>query len=292
MKKQAGAVSRWKVNTALFMAPVLYGTGFVVIKDSLDFLQPNWILVFRYLIAAVVLLPFFCKKFQSVTRKTLIRGSILGLLSWVLHVLQNMGLQYTTAGTSAFLTSTYVVMTPFVVWGFRRKRPAGMNVLCAAVSLIGVGLISLNEEMRFGRGELLTLGAGLTCAVMLVVTEMVSDQEDALVLTFTAGLFSLAAALSVENMSSALGVRSIVSMLYLGIVVSGIAFSCQNIGLKHTDPEKASLVFALESVFGFLFGILFLKEGVTMRFLAGAGLVFASIVLDLMPSDRNVKRLT
>ena len=63
-----------------------------------------------------------------------------------------MGLQYTTAGKNAFLTSVYVVLVPFLYWVFYRKRPTAYNLAAAVLCLLGVGFLSLGEGFTMGLG--------------------------------------------------------------------------------------------------------------------------------------------
>ena len=54
------------------------------------------------------------------------------------------------------------------------------------------------------------------------------------------------------------------AIVYMGAAFSGIAFVCLNYGMPHAKPTHASVVFSLEAVFGWMFGVIFLREAVTM----------------------------
>ena len=68
-------------------------------------------------------------------------------------------------------------------------------------------------------------------------------------------------------------------MLYLGLGSTMIAFLLQNVCQKYTTPTSASLFLSLESVFGVLCSVLFLKEYLTLRMMAGCVLIFAAITM-------------
>ena len=91
----------------------------------LDYLPPNWINAFRFITAALIMIPLFYRKLRLMNRQEIIGGTILGVFMFGGFTLQTIGIQYTTAGKSGFITSTYVVMVPFLVWALRRKFPGG-----------------------------------------------------------------------------------------------------------------------------------------------------------------------
>ena len=77
------------------------------------------------------------------------------------------------------------------------------------------------------------------------------------------------------------------SLLYAGIMSSGVAFTFQILGQKRTEPAVASLLLSLESVFSVLFGWLLLKQALGARELIGCAIVFAAIVLAQLPNKRR-----
>ena len=78
-----------------------------------------------------------------------------------------------------------------------------------------------------------------------------------------------------------------VPMLYSGIMSSGIAYTLQIIGQKHTQPAVASLLMCLESVFAVLSGWVILHEALTGREILGCVIMFVAIILTNLPERKK-----
>ncbi|MBQ4303254.1 MAG: DMT family transporter, partial [Lachnospiraceae bacterium] len=77
------------------------------------------------------------------------------------------------------------------------------------------------------------------------------------------------------------------SILYAGVMSSGIAYTLQVITQKHLDPTIASLIMSLESVFAALTGWLILHQTLSLRELSGCALMFVSILLSQLPAGEK-----
>ncbi len=73
-----------------------------------------------------------------------------GLTYWGTMISQTVGLTMIEPGRSAFLTSAYCVLVPFVSWLLMRQRPAARNIVAAALCLTGVGFVSLGSGLGAG----------------------------------------------------------------------------------------------------------------------------------------------
>ncbi len=78
-----------------------------------------------------------------------------------------------------------------------------------------------------------------------------------------------------------------VSVLYCGIMSSGVAYTLQIIGQRELDPTIASLAMCLESVFSALAGGLLLGQTLSDAELAGCVLMFGAIVASQLPDRRR-----
>lgn len=276
--------SRLKSELMLFLAPLIWGASFAVTKGSLDAVGPNWLLSYRFILATVFTTVLVRKNIRELDRRTVRDGIQIGIVLYLVQFFQTVGMLYTTAGKSAFLTATYVVMTPFVVWIAFRQKPLKRQFAGGVLSLIGVGLISLNNEgFGIGKGEILTLIAGLLCAVSYVQMKSATERCNVVLLSWiqmiVCTVLSTGMAAVTEKPAISLGMAGWAAMIFLGVIASGVANIFQNAGLKYATPSHASLVFALEAVFGVVFGVLLLHEPLEARMLAGSAIVFAAIVI-------------
>ena len=134
----------------MLIACVIWGCAFAVMKDALDAITPNYILAFRFTIAAVLMGIFMWKKLGGISAKEWLAGLVVGVLMYGAYLLQTVALQYTTAGKNAFLTAVYVVLVPFMLWGVRHIRPDKFNVIAAVLCLLGIDVYKRQVRLAMG----------------------------------------------------------------------------------------------------------------------------------------------
>lgn len=275
-------------SAGLILVTIIWGFAFVVVKNSLDSIGPVWMVAFRFSIAAVGLTLFTLKKFRGKTRHDWFNGIITGFFLFSAYLTQTIGCNYTTAGKNAFLTTVYVMLVPILSWPLYKKRPAWYVFVAAAMSLTGIGLLSLgNGDMGVNIGDILTLICGLFYALHILWTEKCNKEgTDPIFLTvqqfWVAAFLGWLTAPMFDGAFPSEGLRAggvIVSMLYLGVLSSLLAFVLQNLSLKYLPGSLASLFMSFESVFGILFSVMILHEQVSLKMGIGCVLIFLAVVL-------------
>ena len=275
----------------ILLCTVIWGSAFIAQKLGASYYGPFTINFSRNLIAGVFLVCVLAvtKRLRGRwTRQEVVGGALGGVCLFFAMLAQQCGIEYTTAGISAFLTANYVIFVPFFAWIVGRKRPSLFLVLCAVLAVWGSFLISVSTREGLcvvGRGELLTILCAMLFAVQILIVGIFAPACDVLrfsaVQMIVAGLVAfpfvfLPSEVAHLNWDSCL--RGVLSLFYLGIFSSGIAYTLQNFGQARTSPPLAALVMSLESVFGAFFGWFILGDILTPRQLLGCGLVFLSVV--------------
>ncbi len=275
----------WPANAGMAFTALIWGFAFVVVKDSVDAVPPVYMLAFRFTIAFAGLSLVFCRKLSGITKSDLFCGSFLGFWLFISYFFQTVGIQYTTAGKNAFLTTIYVVIVPFLHWGINKKKPDRYCVAAAFLAVAGIGLLSLRGDLTVNIGDLLTLVCGFGYAFHMIYIDKYTETHDPVLLTIlqigTAALISWAAAPFADGgfPEAVFAWKHLSGMLYLGLGSTLVAFLLQNVCQKYTTPTSASLFLSLESVFGVLFSMLFLGEYLTARMTAGCVLIFTAIIM-------------
>lgn len=95
--------------------------------------------------------------------------------------------------------------------------------------------------------------------------------------------------LFVENPSMANLLDAKWSILYAGVLSSGVAYTLQVVAQKGVNPTVASLILCLESVVAVLAGWIVLGDTLTIRELAGCLLMFVAIVLAQLPTPKKAR---
>ena len=259
--------------------------------------------VYRFLIAGLLLLCLSLSNVRSVNRLEVEQGLWLGLFTAGGIVLQMDGLAYTSASTSAFLTQLYCVSIPVWVAVSRHHLPSLKIVICGALVLSGMAvLVRLDfRDLKLGRGELETLAASLLFTAQILCLEHPRYQANrpqcfTTVMLLAAGIFtlpllvvtapSLAACFQIYTSVPACGLLAVIVLLCtLG------AFILMNRWQHHISATEAGLVYSAEPVFASVLslflpgifsawaGIAYLNESLSVPLLVGGGLVTAANVL-------------
>lgn len=293
MKK---STTTFLASAGLLFVTIIWGFAFVVVKDSLDSIPPIYMMAFRFTIAGVFLTVIFFKRLIKINKSTLKHGIIIGIFLALAYAFQTIGCKYTTAGKNAFLTTTYVILVPFLNWLIVKRRPDFYSVIGAIISVVGIGLLSLRGDLTMNIGDILTLICGICYALQIIFIARYSDKDDPIVLTIvqillTAILSWIFAPIYDGSFPTAglLNTSSIVSMLYLGLLSTMAAFLLQNICQKYTPPSMAALLMSFESVFGVLFSVILLHEVLTIRGIIGCILMFIAVIIcEVKPGQKRL----
>ena len=281
--KNAGA------KIALFGAALIWGSSFLIVKTSMDVIQPHMLLAIRFTIAGILLSVMFHKRLKLLNRAYLIHGCIIGAFLFAAYSLQTIGITDTTPGKNAFLTAIYCVIVPFLYWAVDKKKPDCYNITAAVLTLIGIGLISLNGSFSIRKGDLLTLAGGVLFAAHMVAIAKLGKGKDPILLTilqfYFAAVFSWVITFFFEDLSVKWSIESLAGLFYLSVFATAVALLLQNIGQKSTNPAPSAIILSLESVFGVIFSVLFYGEQVTLRMFTGFLLIFTSVILSEIKPD-------
>jgi drug/metabolite transporter (DMT)-like permease len=208
--------------------------------------------------------------------------------------LQQLGIMYTTAGKSAFLTAMYIVFVPLLGL-FTGKKVSPMIPVSVVLAVVGLYFLSCMGVTQISIGDLYLIGCAVCFAIQIIVVERFAPDVDALRLNcLQAGFCAVASgiiALFAEQIEFTALLDCWLPLSYAGFLSMGAAYSLQIIGQKHIEPSAASLIMSLESVFAVVFGWLLLKETMTTWEAIGCVLVFAAVILSQINIPKKKKSL-
>lgn len=274
----------------LVLTALIWGTGFVVMKNTLDTVPPGAIIAIRYAIASVLAAILFKKHLSGLTREDLRRGALVGALLSGAYIVQTIGLSMTTAGKNAFLTTVYVLLVPFGCRIVFRQKLDKKNFIAAAMMLLGIGCLSLDGESGgLNLGDLLTLCSGVLFAAHIMAVERCQQKTNTYALIVLQFAFSAAYALaysllSERGMPIEINMSTAGGLLYLSVFSTTVAMSLQNIGQSMAPASHAAILLSLESVFGALASWLLLGEVLTSTMLLGFAVIFGALVVNSLRS--------
>ena len=288
MKKTAAA------KIALFLTAMLWGSTFTIGKIASEAFSASFIIALRFLIAGLALLIAAYPQRKQLDRKYFIDGFWMGLSIFCSYFLQVTGLTLDTSpGKSAFLSTTYSVMVPFIYWLATKDRPKAHHIACVFLCLLGVGILSLSGGWGMSAGDVMTVLSGLPYAVNIVISAIVCRNRNALLLTtielwvvtILAWIFVFAG----NALPTALPLSAVGGIAYMGLLATALCLYLQSYGLKYAEPAIGGMLLSLESVFGVLFSVIIYHERVTLRMLTGFAVIFIAILLSQWDGKRREK---
>ena len=268
---------------SLLLVAIIWGSGFIFMKNTLDFLDPIYIISLRFTISFLVMGALFFKKLIKINIKDLRAGAIIGLFLFIAFLSQSVGLQYTTVSNQAFITASNVVLVPFLYWFISKKKPRKYEVIAVILCFIGIGVLSVESGFKVGLGDALTMICAIFFAFHIVSIGVFSKKHDPVVMVIVqfgvAAMLSLAVAFIMNTPFNPMTSETTFSILYMSLVATLLAFGMQNIAQKYTSSTHAALILSTESVFGSLFAIFLLGDNLTLKLIIGSLLVLISIVI-------------
>ena len=248
---------------------------------------PISLITIRHCIAFLALFFFIRKKLNQLNRSYWIAATQISIVLYVGNVISSYGLVEIDPGKNAFLTAVYCIIVPFIAWFVTKKRPHTAQFLAAFVCIIGIGFVSLKENLTIGTGDFLTLMSGVVFAIQIVMlAQSLQNKEPTLLTLLIFGMNALfgwitmvLTGIPVFNEGAALTLSSFTGLIYLSIPVTMMAFVLQNNAQKYVNPSSASLILSLEAVFGVIFSMIFYNEQLTVRLICGFALIFLAVLI-------------
>ena len=261
----------------------LWGTSFVVLKNALDDMPTLWILAIRFTGAAFLMGLFGLNRLKNLDRSYWKHGAVMGVFLALAYIIQTFGLVQTTPGKNAFLTATYCVQVPFLWWVIRRQKPERKHITAAVICFVGMGLVSLQGDLRVNVGDLITIGCGLFYGLHIVATSTAAENRDPLLLSMVQFLAAAAICWVLAPLASpfpeTVPSGTWFEVGYLCVMCTGVCFLLQTIGQKYTPAAEVAIILTLEAVFGAVISVLFYHERLSLRVVCGFALIFLAILI-------------
>ncbi len=270
----------WPADLGLLYCAAVWGSTFPMVKAALGAVDPAALVAYRFLLSALLLLPWVLARKR---RLTLLKesGILAGILA-ALYLTQTVGLRYTSASNSGFITGLFVLFVPFFLLLFFGQPPTGPQWAASGAAVAGLWLLT-GGPGEFNRGDALTLLSAVTYAGHLLATDRyVRAEADPVLLAFhqfwMTGLLALGAAAGLGRPLEVAGLQAWGVISFLALVPTLSAFLVQMLAQKRTAPIRVSLIFSLEPVFAALFAWTLGGEAFLPARAAGGGLIVAAMV--------------
>ena len=290
-------LNKYFAEGALLLNTLIWGATFVLIKNALKDISPLLFVAIRFILAGLILLPFVKIIFKNADKKTITGGLLLGLLYFLGFSSQTIGLNYTSATKSGFITGTFVIFTPIFQFIIEKKVPKFINLL--GISIVILGLIFLSSRgdsffdifteigTNFNIGDFFTLLCAAFFALYLVYLDVISKNHDYMPLVFmqiaVTGLCGIIFALilsgiGLSSFKFTLTGNILIGILYTSLLATILTTILQTKYQKVVTPTKASIIFSFEPIFAALFAFFVLSEKISNFGILGCAIIFIGLL--------------
>lgn len=286
----------------LLLTSMIWGLAFVAQSDAAGNVSTFFFNGTRMILGFIVLLPLVIpilrknKGDKKYLKSLLLDGLLCGVFTSTACIVQQYGMEFTTAGKAGFITSLYTLIVPVLSIALGKRVPLKIWI-CIAIGLLGTFLLSFNGETGIGAGDLIVLVSAFLFAIQIIIIDRVVSKFEGVELSafqfLFGGILGLAIGYFVEGYTfSSVQVmfkNAWLPILYAGVCSCGIAYTLQIVGQKWVQPFKATLALSLESAWAAFGGLVMLNERMDAIQIVGCMLMFVAVVFAQMPSKKERK---
>ncbi len=280
----------------LLLTSVIWGIAFVAQSVGADHVGTFTFLASRNWLAGFALLPLIAwtrrNRWERGThafygRKRLFSaGFLCGFFLFAASALQQAGVASTTTAKAGFITAMYILIVPFVGY-FLGKRISLNAFISLFIACYGLYLLCIKDVFVLEKGDFFMLLCAVVFSFHILAVDRFSAKVDCIQLSclqfFVTAILSTLAMLAFERPLWNDICLAGQSILYAGVVSSGVGYTLQIVGQRSVNPTLASLIMSLESVFSALAGWVFLGQKMASQEILGCALMFVAIILAQVP---------
>lgn len=283
-----------KIKSFLMLSVVifLWGSSFTLLKLGLKEISPINLAFLRFLLVLPFFIAFAYFRDKHVFDKSIFRDwkifSILGLTGVTLyHILQNVGLRFTTASSSSLIISANPVFIALLDHFYLKERLTLKQVFGITLAFFGIILIIGPLRLVFSPmgmiGDLLSLGAALCWAFYSVSGKKILPKYSAHTVTMfslifgTLFLFPILLVLEKPALPTSVWLWFLLSILSL--LCSGMAYLFWYKALEDVSATKVGVFLFFIPIISVSVAHLVLLESLDPLFIIGALLVMLGVVI-------------
>ncbi len=187
-----------------------------------------------------------------------------------------------STGHSAFITSSAVILVPFILFFFYKTKLLKIDILSVSIVFVGLFLLTYDLETQMNIGDMITIITALSYAFHVVLAERFVNKSDTITIIayqfFAAAVVGFIAFLFTNTESVVISPKAWSSLIYLGLIGTLFCYFVTVWIMKYVSALKVAIIFSLEPVFAALFGYFIINETLNPKELAGAGFILSGVL--------------
>nr|WP_054870479.1 DMT family transporter [Caloranaerobacter sp. TR13]KPU27580.1 multidrug DMT transporter permease [Caloranaerobacter sp. TR13] len=280
-----------KADLALLLVTIVWGSTFVITKNALEDIPTYNFLTIRFILAFVVSSLIFFNNIKNLNKKTIFLGSIIGIVLFAGYAFQTVGLLYTTASKSGFITGFSVVLVPVFSAILLKKIPNTSTIIGVLLAILGLGFMTLNTNLSLNIGDFYTLICAFAFAFHIILVGKYTSQVDSIALAVIqigiVGMLSLIFSLSTENFIIPKSLDIWIAIFITGVLATSGAYIIQNTMQRFTSPTHTALIYTAEPVFSAIFAYILLNEVMTTKAILGSILILTGMIVSEIKFNKS-----
>ena len=278
----------WAVIALVFVA-VVWGAGFVLMKDAIDDQPVFDFLATRFTLATLVMIAIRPQVLSAINKQTLFRGSILGVMLGLAYITQTIGLDLTTAAITGFLTGLYVVFTPLLFWFVFKKKVDKKVIVGTTLALTALLFISFNG-ISFDPGQVWLIACALLFAGHIIGLSFWSNAKDIYPLTVIqlgAGAFVCWMGAVPDGYQPPPNAFVWGTVVFTAVFATAMAFLIQTWAQSIMDPSRVAIILTGEIVFAAAIAVAVGQEVLSARTVIGGVLIVVAMLIVEWPDKKS-----
>ena len=289
----------YKPELILLSISFYWGLTFPLIKLVLNDISPMAFVFSRFVLTTAIFYIFFRKDLIKVNRTEFKNGLILGIFLFVGFFTQTIGLKYTTASKSAFITGINIVLLPFVQIFITKSKPNFGNILGVILVVIGLYFLTELQKTKINTGDLITLICAVAFAFQIVYLDKYSKNANHIVLVYgqyiSMVVLSFLSMLIFEitifkdfkfelNLQS--GFITIFTAIFSTLLALYLAMKYQ----RYVSPVRAGLIYNMEQITAVIAAYFILTEIMSFSQITGAVIMTIGLIVSEIFTKFNYVR--
>jgi drug/metabolite transporter (DMT)-like permease len=275
--------SRTRAESYLLSLTIVWGSTFVLTKFILENASPFVYVAIRFFTASLLFAALFFRRLLTISKDGVAKGLVLGVLLFFGFMLQTIGMKFTTASKSAFITGLMVVFTPIFQLIIERKAPKIGNIIGVVLVAIGLYLLTSPKGSEFNIGDALTLVCAILFSIYTVYLGVYGKDHDPAHLTFiqfaSTAILATIAIPFLETAYINLTFNFLLNLAYLAVMPTVVALYVMAKYQKYTTPTRSAIIYSMEPPIAAIFAFFIIGEQIGMIGVVGGMVILSGLIV-------------
>ena len=225
--------------------------------------------------------------------KTIKNSMWCGVTLFLGMATQQVGVQLTDTAKAGLIASLEASVVPLLMLLLFKRKIKPITWFFIITSMLGTMMLSAKSISGINVGDALVFLSTIFYSITIIQIPRYVVGIDPLKFSFfrfvSVGILGIIFAIIFKEdpLNITLLKSAVPSMLYSGILASGVAYTFQILGQKYCEPIIATLIMSLEGIFAAIFGWIILGQSLNSFQILGILIAFIAIIFVQITDYKN-----